>query len=65
MDSIEEDTGKGRGRNFIGGLVEGINFPKGKNIPFLDLVECNDIIIVDRNYFLENKRLIESWALEK
>jgi hypothetical protein len=50
------------GRNFIGGLVEGINFPKGKKFPILELLECNDITMVDRRYFLANKNLIESWA---
>lgn len=53
-------------RIFIGGIVEGINFPKVKqgNLPlFVDTERCNDLIIVDRKYFLENKRLILEWAL--
>jgi hypothetical protein len=53
------------GRIFIGGLVEGINYPKGKNSPIVDLRGCNDIIIVDSNYFLKNKALLEAWASKK
>ena len=49
----------------LGGLIEGINFPKGRSTPLIDLAECNDIILVDRNYFLQNKRLIEAWASQE
>jgi hypothetical protein len=47
---------------FIAGLIEGINFPK-RNKPIVDLEGCTDIIIVGTKYFLENKSLIEAWAL--
>jgi hypothetical protein len=56
------DQRKGPERNFIGGLVEGINFPVGRNTPLIDLRDCNDVIIVDREYFLKNMRLIQGWA---
>ena len=59
---VTKEMMKSTSRNFIGGLVEGINYPKGKNAPIIDLEGCNDIIIVDRNYFLRNKTLLESWA---
>ena len=52
-------------RNFVAGLIEGINFPKGKydkNRPLIDLEKCNDVIIVDRNYFLKNESYIRMWA---
>jgi hypothetical protein len=63
MANLEEEKKKSSsGRNFIGGLIEGINFPKGRMTPLIDLTECNDVIVVDRNYFLENKKLIEAWA---
>jgi hypothetical protein len=52
-------------RNFIGGIVEGINFPVGRKTPIIDLRDCNDVIIVDREYFLKNIRLIQSWALKE
>jgi hypothetical protein len=52
------------GRNFIGGLTEGINYPRGRSSQFMDLQDCNDIIIVDRKYFIENKGFINWWALE-
>ena len=52
------------GRNFIGGLVEGINYPRGRSSRFMDLHDCNDIIIVDRKYFIENNGFINWWALE-
>jgi hypothetical protein len=52
------------GRIFIGGLVEGINYPKGKKTPMFDLTGCKDLIIVDRDYFLKNKALLEAWALK-
>jgi hypothetical protein len=48
-------------RNFIGGLTEGVNFPSKKR-PFIDLTGCSDIILIDRKYFLENKKLVEDWA---
>ena len=58
-------TNGSTGRIFVGGLVEGINYPKGKKTPIIDLDGCNDIIIVDSNYFLQNKALLETWALKK
>jgi hypothetical protein len=61
MESSEESK-QPAGRIFIGGLVEGINYPKGKKTPIIDLHGCNDIIIVDTNYFLRNKTLLETWA---
>jgi len=63
--AVIEGEKKSPGNNFVGGLIEGINFPKGKSTPLIDLAECNDIILVDRNYFLENKRLIEAWASQE
>jgi hypothetical protein len=53
-------------RIFVGGIVEGVNYPKGrdKNKPIIDLEDCKDIIIVDRKYFLENKGFIYNWAME-
>lgn len=53
---------------FIGGLVEGINFPKGKfsqDKPFIDLDGCNDIMVVGRKYFIANEKFLYMWALEK
>lgn len=61
MENIPE-TIKKSGRIFVGGLIEGINYPKGKRTPIIDLGDCNDIIIVSSNYFLENKALLEAWA---
>lgn len=55
---LKENTG----RIFVGGLAEGINFPKGKKTPIIDVDDCNDIIIVSSDYFLQNKGLIEAWA---
>jgi hypothetical protein len=52
-------------RIFIGGLVEGVNFTytKDENKPFfIDTDKCNDMIVVDRKYFLENLGLICAWA---
>lgn len=42
----QQDTQKATGRNFIGGLIEGVNFPRGKKFPILELLECNDVILV-------------------
>jgi hypothetical protein len=54
-------------RNFIAGLCVGTNFPHIKveedKAFFINVDKCNDIIIVDRKYFLENIGLIYSWAL--
>lgn len=61
---VQQDTQKVTGGNFIGGLIEGVNFPRGKKFPILELLECNDIILVDRKYFLVNKNLIEAWATQ-
>ncbi len=48
-------------RNYIGGVVEGVNFPvKSFSI---DVDKCNDMIIVDRKYFLSYINLIQEWAL--
>ena len=62
MMETSEETKRPTGRIFIGGLIEGINYPKGKKTPIIDLEGCNDIIIVDANYFLRNKTLLEAWA---
>lgn len=64
MESQGENNKPG-GRIFIGGLVEGINYPKGKKSPIIDIEGCNEIIIVDSNYFLQNKELLEAWASKK
>jgi hypothetical protein len=48
-------------RNFIGGTVEGYNY---ENVFPVDLNNCNDLIIVDRRYFMKNLGFIQSWALE-
>lgn len=53
------------GRNFVGGLIEGVNYPEGRNIQLKELLDWNDVIIVDRKYFLRNRKLIEAWASEK
>jgi|GEM_PF-2455201 len=53
------------GRIFIGGLVEGRNFARGKKTPIINVDDCSDIIIVSSDYFLKNKELIEAWAMEK
>jgi hypothetical protein len=50
-------------RNFIGGLASGINFPKERKKPIIDLTDCKDVIIVDRHYFLNNLVSIQAWAL--
>jgi hypothetical protein len=52
-------------RIFVGGLVEGINYPKGKKTPVVDLEGCNEIIIVSSTYFLKNKAMLEAWASGK
>jgi hypothetical protein len=53
------------GRNFIGGLANGINFPRERKKPIIDLTDCTDVIIVDRHYFLNNLAFIQAWALDK
>ena len=63
MAILEEGEKKTTGRNFIGGLIEGINYPEGRNIPLKELLDWNDI--VDRKYFLKNRKLIEAWASKK
>jgi len=52
-------------RCYIGGIIEGINYPKNrftKVNPFLNLDDCKDLIIVDRKYFCEHYGLIKAWA---
>lgn len=51
-------------RVFVGGLEAGKNFPI-RNEPFLDLTDCNDLIVADRQYFLDNEDLIRDWALNR
>ena len=52
------------GWNFVGGLVEGVHIPKGKeDKPFIDLTDCKGLILVSSKYFLENKLFLETWAL--
>ncbi len=49
----------------IFGLREGVNYPKRKewkNECFLDLSLWNDVIIVDRWYFLEHLNELKGWA---
>ena len=53
------------GRNFIGGLASGINFLKERKKPIIDLTDCNDVIIVDRRYFLNNLVSIQAWVLHE
>jgi len=48
MAILEEGEKKTTGRNFIGGLIGGINYPEGRNIPIKELSDWNDVIIVDR-----------------
>jgi hypothetical protein len=53
-------------RIFIGGLVAGRNYPDSKDgykAFFIDADKCNDMIVVDRKYFIENNGLIQSWAM--
>jgi len=49
---------------FVGGIEAGRNFPIREE-PFLDLTGCNDLIIVDRQYFLDNEDLVRDWALNR
>jgi hypothetical protein len=65
MATVVEGEKKTTGRNFVGGLIEGINYPEGRNILLKELVDWNDVIIVDRKYFLKNRKLIEAWASKK
>ncbi|HYA84311.1 MAG TPA: hypothetical protein VEH06_12800 [Candidatus Bathyarchaeia archaeon] len=65
MAAIVEGEKKIAGRNFLGGLIEGINYPAGRIIPLKELLDWNDVIIVDRKYFLKNRKLIEAWASKK
>lgn len=62
MGTVVEAEKKSGGRNFIGGLIEGINYPEGSSIPLKEFLDWNDVIIVDRKYFLRNRKLIEAWA---
>ncbi len=62
---MASETKYKEGRIFVGGLLEGINFPRGKKTPIIDVDDCSDIIIVSSDYFLKNKELIEAWAMEK
>jgi hypothetical protein len=51
-------------RVYIGGIVVGVNFPRDDEDSFhIDTDKCNDLIIVDRRYFLENLSILKSWAL--
>ena len=58
-------------RIFIGGLNPGVNYPNvehNNELPFfINTDKCNDMIIVDRRYLLENVGFLCSWAssLEK
>jgi hypothetical protein len=65
MATVVEGEKKTTGRNFVGGLIEGINYPEGRNILLKELLDWNDVIIVDRKYFLKNRKLIEAWASKK
>jgi len=51
-------------RVFVGGLEAGKNFPI-RSEPFLDLTDYNDLIVADRQYFLDNEDLIRDWALNR
>jgi hypothetical protein len=48
------------------GLVEGKNYPfkKHANDTVLDISNLSDVIIVDRNYFLDRLDEIRDWAHE-
>ena len=52
----------------ICGLVENYNFHnknhKDKNISINDFTDLHDVIVVDREYFLEHIETIKAWALE-
>lgn len=50
------------GRNFVGGLVAGKNFSTDINHSIINLKDCDEILIVDRNYLLENLDFILAWA---
>ena len=52
------------GRILVGGLVEGIHFPRGKKSPIIDVDGCSNIIIISSEYFLQNKDFIEAWAMK-
>lgn len=45
--------------NFIGGVWFGKNIPDNVK---LDVSKWNDMILVDRSYFLKNISLIKAWA---
>ena len=47
---------------FVGGLEAGKNFPVRKE-PFIDLTDCRDLIVVDRQFYLDNQDLIHDWAI--
>jgi hypothetical protein len=51
---------------FVCGLREGYNYPSRKNPndkPHFDLTGCNEIILVDRQYFLDHLEIIKLWAI--
>jgi hypothetical protein len=51
-------------RIYVGGIAEGINFPEDGGKSFhVDTANCNDLIIMDRKYFLQHISLVRSWAL--
>jgi hypothetical protein len=45
---------------FIGGIKSGFNYPNDKN--FLHIDDWKDVIIVDRNFFLQYMTEIEKWT---
>jgi hypothetical protein len=57
---MKEDKTKGV---FIGGVIEGQNYPKGKT--FLDATGYHDLIIVDRKYLVDNVGVVLAWAKTK
>jgi len=54
------------GQNLVAGLTVGFNFPEGKfgeGKPWINLEGCNDVIVVDRKFFLQNTGFIHAWAV--
>jgi hypothetical protein len=47
---------------FVGGIIEGVNY-KSRGDGLIDLNDCQDLIFVDRKYFLKYFGVIYEWAL--
>jgi hypothetical protein len=49
-------------RIIIAGITEGKNFPKrtDPNKPWIDLSNCRNLVIIDKEYFKKNMKYIET-----